>query len=143
MKHAGQSSPMKSQTSPAVSAESFKQESFVRLDQSRQWALAFIKYADKHQNQLPQSFEQLKTYNPKLSLSDLNWEIVSGGNWKNISNPSLTILLREKEARQSPDGTFVKAYTFADGHSQLVSSPIADFTETEKKWGFLVQPVKN
>ena len=143
VKHTGQSSPKKLPPNPAVTAESFKQESFVRLGQSRQWALAFIMYADKHQNQLPQNFEQLKTYNPKLNLSESNWEVVSGGNWKNISNGSLTILLREKEARQSPDGTFVKAYAFADGHSQLVNSPDADFTAMEKKRGFLVQPAKN
>jgi len=143
VKYAGQSSRMKLQPNPAVTAESFKQESLTRLNQSRQWASDFIMYADKHQNQLPQNFEQMNSSASNEGLSSSNLEIVSSGNRRSIVNLQLTILLREKEARQSPDGQFVKVYAFADGHSQLVNSPDADFTATEKKRGFLVQPVKN
>jgi hypothetical protein len=99
-------------------------------------------YANKHQNQLPENFEELKTNAPK-EVSNSNWEIVSGGNWKNFANPSQTILLREKESRRSPDGKFVKIYALADGSVQLVSSPDDDFTAMENKFGFLIQPAKN
>jgi hypothetical protein len=126
-----------------VTEEPFQRESIVRLTQAKQWAMAFIMFANGHQNQLPQNLEQLKAQASKDGLSDANWEIVSGGNWKSFANPSQTILLREKEPRQSPDGKFVKAYALADGHSQLISSPDDDFMAMEKKFGFLVQPAKN
>ena len=135
-------SQAKMQPVPATE-EPFQRESIVRLTQAKQWAMAFIMFANGHQNQLPQNLEQLKAQASKDGLSDANWEIVSGGNWKSFANPSQTILLREKEPRQSPDGKFVKAYALADGHSQLISSPDDDFTAMEKKFGFLVQPAKN
>ena len=129
------------QPNPATD-EPFQRESIVRLTQGKQWAMAFIMFANQHHNQLPQNFEQLKTYTSKEGLSDANWEIVSGGNWKSFPDPSQTILLREKESRRAPDGTFIKAYVLADGHSQLIGSPDDDFTAMEKKFGFLVQPAK-
>jgi hypothetical protein len=129
------------QSNPATE-EPFQRESIVRLTQGKQWTMAFIMFANQHHNQLPQNFEQLKPPATKDGLPDANWEIVSGGDWKSFANPSQTILLREKEPRQSPDGTFVKAYAFADGHSQLISSPDGDFAALENKFGFLVQPSK-
>jgi hypothetical protein len=134
-------SQVKMQPNPATE-DPFQRESIVRLTQGKQWTMAFIMFANRHHNQLPQNFEQLKTHASKDGLSDANWEIVSGGDWKSFANPSQTILLREKEPRQSPDGKFVKAYAFADGHSQLISSPDGDFAAMENKFGFLVQPAK-
>jgi RNA polymerase sigma factor (sigma-70 family) len=141
VKNSGHHSQVKLQPNPTAE-ESFQRESTVRINQSKQWALAFIMFANVHQNQLPKNFEQLKTYLPKGGLSDSNWEIVSGGNLNSFVNPSQTILLREKESRPSPDGKFVKIYALADGSVQLVSSPDDDFTTMEKKFGFLVQPAK-
>jgi RNA polymerase sigma factor (sigma-70 family) len=146
VKNYGHHSRVKLQWTPAEE-ESFQQESIVRMNQSKQWALACIMFADDHQNQLPKNFEQMKTYVPGLSSS--NWEIVSGGNLSNdgsLGNPRqvmLTILLREKESRPSPDGGFVKAYAFIDGHAELISSPEDDFAAVEKQRGFLVHPAKN
>ena len=55
----------------------------------------------------------------------------------------LTMLLREKTSRQSPDGKFVKAYAFVDGHAELISSPDDDFAALEKQREFLVHPATN
>jgi RNA polymerase sigma factor (sigma-70 family) len=141
VKNSGHHSQVKMQPNPATE-DPFQRESIVRLTQGKQWAMAFIMFANQHHNQLPQNFEQLKAQASKDGLSDANWEIVSGGDWKSFANPSQTILLREKEPRQSPDGKFVKAYVLADGHSQLISSPDDNFTVMEKKFGFLIQPAK-
>jgi RNA polymerase sigma factor (sigma-70 family) len=149
--------------------ESFQQESIARLNLSKQWALAFIRYAGDHGNQLPDRVSLVKAYFPNLGSIDkkllwspsdalkshlkkdgstdpnwnINWVIVSGGNLNSFTNPSQTILIRETEAWQSPDGKFVKVYAFADGHAELISSPDDDFAALEKQRGFLVQPAKN
>jgi hypothetical protein len=135
--------PVKLPSSP-VTEEAFQQETRMHMTQAKQWALACIMFADDHQNQLPKDFKQLKTY--AGSLSSANWEIVSGGNVSSFNNPSqttLTILLREKDSSRSPDGKFFKAYAFADGHAELVSSPDDDFAAVEKQRGFLVHPATN
>jgi hypothetical protein len=123
-------------------SQMFEAETSRRVNQAKQKAMAFIMYADKHQNQLPKNFEGLDANSPK-GVSNSNWEIMSGGNWKNFTNLSQTILFREKESRPSPAGKFLKVYALADGSVQLVSSPDDDFATMEKKFGFLVQPEKN
>jgi hypothetical protein len=77
--------------SPPVRAtkESFEQESEVRLDQAKKWALAFFLFGNDHAYQLPKDFKQGKAYAPDLSQS--NWEIVSSGDEKSIVNPAQTI----------------------------------------------------
>jgi hypothetical protein len=118
----------------------FQQESITRITQAKKWALAFILFADTHGNQLPGNFAQLS---PTAGLPYANWEIISGGYTTNFGNPAQTILLREREPRQSPRGAFVKAYAFADGHAELIHSPDQDFAVVEKQRGFLVQPGTN
>ena len=140
IKNSGYPSGVKSRPDPATQG-SFQRESKVRAQQAKLWALACIMFASDHGDQLPKDFDQSRTYGP--GLSDANWEIVSGGDEKGIVNPSKTILLREKESRQSPGGEFAKIYAFADGHVQLISSPDKDFAALEKQSGFLVHPVKN
>jgi len=135
--------PVKSPASP-LTEDAFQQASNEHMTQAKQWALACIMFAADHQNQLPKDFAQMKTY--AGSLSSANWEIVSGGNLNSFNNSSktmLTILLREKESSRSPDGKFVKAYAFIDGHAELISSPDDDFAAMEKQRGFLVHPAKN
>jgi RNA polymerase sigma factor (sigma-70 family) len=143
VKYAGHHPRVKLQWTPAET-ESFQQESNAHMTQAKQWALACIMFADDNQNQLPKNFDQMKRYAPSLPFS--NWEIVSDGNLNSFKNPSqtaLTILLREKESRPSPDGGFVKAYAFADGHAEMVSSPDDDFAALEKQRGYLVHPAQN
>jgi prepilin-type processing-associated H-X9-DG protein len=118
-----------------------RSESIARLDQAKQWALAFILFAEAHGNQLPNSFEQAKAYAP--ALSDSNWEIVRSGDERSFVDYSKTVLLREKEPKQSANGKFVKVYAFADGHAELISSLDRDFTAMEKQRGFLIRPPKN
>jgi len=140
VRNSGHHSRVKLQPNPAAE-ESFQQASNVRFDQAKKWALAFFLFAGAHGNQFPSAFAQAKTYVP--GLSEANWEMVSGGDENSIANPALTILLRERESRQSPDGTFAKVYAFADGHAELLSSPDADFAALEKQRGLLVRPAKH
>jgi hypothetical protein len=139
----GHHSPGQSPASP-LTEDAFQQASNEHMTQAKQWALCCIMFADDHQNQLPKDFTQMKTY--AGSLSSANWEIVSGGNVNSFNNSSqtmLTILLREKDSSRSPDGKFFKAYAFADGHAELISSPDDDFAAVEKQRGYLIHPAGN
>ena len=121
----------------------FQQESVTRFDQAKKWALACILFANAHGNQLPKDFAQLKPFTSNDGPSDANWEIVSSGDVNRITNPAQTILLREKEARKSPRGDFIKVYAFADGHVDRLWSPDNDFTSLEKKRGLFAQTASN
>jgi hypothetical protein len=140
--------PVKSEWTPAE-VEAFHQETSARMSQSKLWGLACIMFADDHGNKMADNFEQLKTYGggtvdgKEISLSSSNLELVSGGSLTAIAKPPQTILLREIKSRPSPDGGFVKVYTFTDGHCELASSPDDDFAALEKQRGLLVQPAKN
>ena len=131
-------------TDDIVQIVPFRQQSITRMNQAKNWATALRIYANTHGNQLPGNFAQLFAQfgQPAAGLSETNWEIVSGGKLPS-AHPSQTILLREKEARQSPRGEFVKAYAFADGHAELIRSPDKDFAALEKQRGFLAQPAMN
>jgi hypothetical protein len=119
----------------------FQQDSIARADQAKKLALACVLFAKAHGNKLPQDFGfgQLKPFDPMDGLSESDWEIVSSGNLHSFANPGQTILLREKDARKSPRGEFVKTYAFADGHVDRLSSPDNNFTALEKRRGFLAQ----
>ena len=138
--------PATSQQAAPASEESFKQQSLARMNQAKQWALACFMFAQDHQSEFPKNFDQIKAGGYVRDLSDLNWEIVSGGNINSFTNPvqtSRTILLREAKPRLSPDGKYIRVYAFADGHAELISSPDSDFDVLEKQRGLLVVPAKN
>jgi hypothetical protein len=44
-----------------------------------------------------------------------------------------TIVIREKQAWKTPEGTWAKAYGFADGHSQVQLEKAPDFTAWEQE----------
>jgi len=115
------------------------------MSDSKQWALAFLLYAQDHRNQFPKSFDELKgsRYVRGMTLSESNLEVVSWGSISRFKQPMITILLKERNSRQSPDHKYVKAYTFADGHVELLTSADDDFESMEKERGFLAMPDGN
>ena len=121
------------------SGEAFRAESIRRINAAKQISLAFILFASDHDNQYPKNFEQVKTMLPK-NISTANWEIMSGGDMNSIRDPAATILLREKDSMQTPDGSFLKVYAFTDGHVERRSASDNDFASMEKQAGFQVNP---
>jgi hypothetical protein len=122
---------------------SFQRESSNSINQVKFSALTCFLFAQNHQHRWPTNFAQIKNQPPGMLVSDSKWEFVSGGNKDKFTNPHQTILFREKESRQSPDGKFVKIYALADGSVQELISTDDDFSTLEKQNGFLVQQVKN
>jgi hypothetical protein len=91
-------------------------------------------------DRLPPSFSELQG---ARDFSPSDWEIVSWGVEKRMGDLSKTILVREKTPGRSPDGKFVKAYAFVDGHGELLRSQTFDFTQLEKQRGLLVHLADN
>jgi hypothetical protein len=101
-------------------------------------ALALHVHAAEHQGRLPTRVEELK-----LLLGDVldqNGEVngVSLDLFEfhphereiGLSEPGL-ILLREKQARRLPDGTWERIYSLADGSVQRISRANGDFSDFE------------
>ena len=108
----------------------------------RDWALAFVLYAEAHQGQIPKDFSEAErflpaNFNNRFESGEI--EIVYQGSLTSAPNtaafdPSRTILMREREPRQSSNGRWVRAYAFADGHSEIHSAPTPDgFADWEKE----------
>jgi hypothetical protein len=54
------------------------------------------------------------------------FEVVYRSSLEAIPEPAKTIILKEREPRTGPNGKLVKAYAFADGHSEILSRATAE-----------------
>ena len=105
-------------------------------------------YAMEHNDQFPTNFEQFKPqldnslgyskeYTNSFSLGGVDlhsFEFVNGGAVKNASAPEFPNLpvLRERLARQAPDGSWNRIYLFADGSAHIATSYDGNFESWEK-----------
>jgi RNA polymerase sigma factor (sigma-70 family) len=115
-----------------------REEAMAMMHSSKRWTLALLMYAQDHQDLAPTDFAQAKTTLDEKTKTELEatadqFEIVYQGKWREIKNPAKTVVLREKQARQMPDGKWAKVYGFADGHSELHSEPDGNFEAWEKE----------
>ncbi|MCW5551670.1 MAG: sigma-70 family RNA polymerase sigma factor [Verrucomicrobiae bacterium] len=108
----------------------------MKLTHAKQFMLGMHLYAGDNADRFPDSFEVLVPYfgdteNP--ALTNLNqFEIVYSGAITNIPSPASTIVIREKES-SFLNGKWVKAYGFADGHSEIKSLPEEGFEVWEQR----------
>jgi hypothetical protein len=102
-------------------------------------ALALHIYAHEHQGQLPTTFEELKpllgdVLDPEGTVTGVPLDLLEfhvHGRDVRISEPGL-ILLREKQARRLPDGTWERIYSLADGSVHRIKRSDGDFSEFEQ-----------
>jgi hypothetical protein len=115
----------------------FKEQTRMRIEHLKQWGLSFILYAQAHQGQFPESFEQAaKVQNSEALLEfDTNhFAIVYRGSQESVVDPGQTIIFREKQARCAPNGEWSKVYGLADGSVQVHTEPDeANFAAWEKE----------
>ena len=105
-----------------------------KMHAAREGAQACIMYADAHGGQYPPNLPATAGYLKANILDQLvaNFDLVYSGAVTNIANPSTTIVLKEKQAWQSPrDGKLGKAYAFADGHGEMHWSEDGNFSKWE------------
>lgn len=116
-------------------------------------AAAVIGFGEHNQNQILTNWDQTMGYfdewerrglnpgdpmpdtvadfNEMTNLFDLAYQGPIS-NLYNATNWSGIIVVREKQPWQSPDGTWMKTYGFADGHSQIQSEPPEGFDAYEQ-----------
>ncbi len=124
-----------------------KDQAIAKMNYVRKWLLAFIMYADENNGQFPTSYNQAGSFFPDGLKADGplttdQFDITYQGTLSGMTNPgpSVQIVLREKSATQTPDGGYVKAYAFGDGHSEIHKEATeADFAAWES--GHLQKPV--
>jgi len=131
---------------PAAEAEAQAQQRELmiqKLNDAKQGVLSFILFAGDHQQQYPTNFAQVTTYSSPdfVGHVETNFDLVYSGSSTAITNPSATIVLMEKQASQTADGAWVKAYGFADGHAEIHREPDGNFTDWENQR--IIQPVPN
>jgi hypothetical protein len=66
-------------------------------------------------------------------LSPSDFEIAFNGKVGDIREPNRIIVMKEKESRLNPGGKWTRAYGFADGHSELHSTPDGNFEPWERE----------
>ncbi|MGH7967676.1 MAG: RNA polymerase sigma factor, partial [Limisphaerales bacterium] len=99
-----------------------QQLAMAKLNYPKYWMVAFNLYAAQHNDQCPTNFEQAAAFLPEefTNRTDLvpdQFQIVYQGAFNAITNPQSIVVIREKEAWQSADGGWLRAYGFADGHT--------------------------
>jgi hypothetical protein len=120
------------------SREEDRELAIARLNYTKRWLLAFIVFADNNHNRFPTTFEEASPFLPKEATVETNltpgqFEILYQGSITNIAAPAQVAVLREKQARRTYDGKWLRAYGFADGHSEITASPDGNFDAWEKR----------
>ncbi|MDB6015547.1 MAG: polymerase, sigma-24 subunit, subfamily [Pedosphaera sp.] len=120
-----------------LAMEDTREQAIAKMNYSRNWLLAFMMSADKNQGQFPTNFEQAAAFLPDQAKVETNlfsdqFEIVYQGGLNKLTNAPNVIMLREKQAWQTPDGKWAKIYGFADGHSEMHAKVDDDFDTYEK-----------
>ncbi len=132
--------------------EASKQEGIAKMTYARDWLLAFHEYAAQNNGQFPTNFDQAANWlrdgakteanlqeheflpaTPEYGLTPDHYEIMYQGSLAELSNAPAIIIIREKEPWQTPDGSWVRAYGFADGHSEIHKATDGNFEAWEAK----------
>jgi RNA polymerase sigma factor (sigma-70 family) len=127
-------------TSPAAleAMEEDRKWAIGGMNYSKQWLLAFHMFASENRDSFPGSFDEAQPFLPKAAQAETNFttgqfEILYRGPISNITSPALTVVLRQKQARQNYGGKWSRTYGFADGHCEVATSPDGNYDAWEKR----------
>lgn len=104
------------------SQEAWRQTAMARISDSRMIVLAMILQAEVNGGLITTNFNELTNYlhSADSSYTRTNdFELLYNGKLDQLTNPSATIVVRERTATLDNQGRWIKAYGFADGHSEL------------------------
>ena len=141
VRKAGERSEQGPQSQPqSDTLEQQRQMAMARLRYPRDWMLALIQYADQNQGQCPTSFDQVAPFLSDQAKRETNFapdqfEIVYQGSLSDLTNRQNIIVIRQKEAEQSAGGGggWIRAYGFADGHSEVHRATDGNFGPLEEQ----------
>jgi hypothetical protein len=137
---------------PSLTVEELqRQAGFAKMNYLKGWMTAFYKYAQQNQDQFPEKLELAEPFLPPEFKSESNiapdgsragfgltpdrFEIMFQGSIKSLPTPQTVIVLREKEPWQASDGSWLRAYGFADGHSEIHKAADGNFATWEAQHG--------
>jgi hypothetical protein len=124
------------QPSADSAAEQTRQLAIAKMSDAKTLVLQLHLYAGDNQGRLPPNLDQtnLQAYTAGSALSGTNqFELVYQGLLGDLANPGTTIVVREPQAWQEPNGKWARTYGFADGHSELHVTPDGNFEAWEKE----------
>ena len=100
--------------------------------------IAFFNYAQQNAGQIPTNFEAAASFASEgltngFNLTPDQLEIVYTGTLdpNSVTNPQSLIVIRGKQAWQTPDGGWARDYAFADGHSEIHKAMDGNFQPWE------------
>jgi RNA polymerase sigma factor (sigma-70 family) len=118
--------------------EKAKEMSIAKMNYSRNWMIAFFNYAQQNAGQIPTNFEAAASFASEgltngFNLTPDQLEIVYTGTLdpNSVTNPQSLIVIRGKQAWQTPDGGWARDYAFADGHSEIHKAMDGNFQPWE------------
>jgi hypothetical protein len=114
----------------------WQQIAAAKMSDAKLMALAEMMYAQNNQNRLATSYDQLASYlaNNADKLTGTNsFELVYHGALGGVQNAGSSLMMREGQPWQTPDGKWARGYVFMDGHAEVHTEPTADFSAYEQQ----------
>jgi RNA polymerase sigma factor (sigma-70 family) len=105
-----------------------REQTMAKVEFEKSWMLAFILYAQEHQEQFPTSFEQAAPFFPTDAKAETRvdadlFEVVKQPSVVSLTNVNIIILL-EKAPWLDSRGKWTRVYGMADGSVQTISVPV-------------------
>ena len=127
------------QGTEAEEAERQKAVAIAKMNDAKLLVLGLLLHGQDNAWQPATSLDQLAPYlrdqTPALTGTN-QFELVYQGSLTNIPSPGQTIVIKEQQASQGPDGGWFKAYGFADGHCEVHRANDGNFEAWEKQHTF-------
>jgi hypothetical protein len=86
-------------------------------------------FAEENNGRIPTELSEIKSLPPEPlngQLDPSQFEIVYQGSLNNLQDAGRLIVMREKVPTLASNGSWVRAYGFADGHAEIHSAPTQD-----------------
>jgi hypothetical protein len=114
----------------------WQQIAAAKLSDAKLMALAELTYAQNNQSRVATSYDQLASYlaNNTEKLTGTNsFELVYHGSLSGVQNAGSSLMMRESQPWQTPDGKWARSYVFMDGHAEIHTESTADFSAYEQQ----------
>lgn len=116
--------------------EQEKALAIAKMNFTKSWMMAMYRYASEKNLPVPNDMEAVRSYmDPTIAQTFPadKFEVVYQGKLEEAPDPARTIVLREREVTITSEGKRVKAYGFADGHSEIMVEPARGFEAWEQE----------